>query len=550
MTEASKPPPRVSVLIVSHDRADDLKLVLEAVFATRWPNLEVVVVDNASSDSSPRVAQSFSGVTFVPSNKNLGFAEGNNLALKAATGQYVALVNHDAVIAPDWIERLVTFLEARHDAAAAGGREYFWNDDNPVGSTKNHFWGARDVRRDLSTPADTDKDDAVREVATLPGMAVMIKKKAILEAGAPFLEPTFFMYYEETDFFARVVRKGWKLWYVGAAACWHRTAGRRALSRNVVYHLERNRILFAWRHATTQRVEKLEKRLRQRATAALWEGPFKRVIGSSQKADACSARRAAWRWIEENRGLLDEHRKRWFPHGHPFDDLARSIQSRADYHGKPRPEVAALVPADARNVLDVGCAGGGLGRTIKQLRPEAKVRGIEPSPEAVAIAKDVLDDVRQGTAEAVLPPGWPRPDVIVFSDVLEHTTDPWAVLLRWRAQLAQGGTLIVSLPNVTHKSVLAPLLRGRFDYEPEGVLDKTHVRFFTRATAIELVESGGFEVVDLKRVETPSTNRVLGWMLRGIARRQMKREISREQWGKPGLKLADVYTLQFLITAK
>ena len=550
MVDTLPRPPRVSVLIVSYNRADDLRLALEAVFATRWPNLEVIVVDNASSDSSPRVAKSFEGVTFVPSSTNVGFAGGNNLALERATGQYVALVNNDCVIAPDWIEILVEFLEKNPATAAAGGREYFWNDDNPLGSTENHFWGPRDVRRNGEVPAATDRDDDVREVATLPGMAVMIRRSAIDAAGAPFLDPAYFMYYEETDFFARVVRRGAKLHYLAAAACWHRTAGRRALSRNVVYHLERNRILFAWRHASEGRIEKLEARLRRRAIAALWQGPAQWIVGRRQKADTCAARRAAWRWVREHRATLREHRAKWATMGVHYDVLSRAIQARADYYGKPRPEVAELVPADARHVLDIGCAGGGLGRTIKQLRPSAQVRGIEPVEAAAAIARTVLDDVSVGTAESVLPPGWPRPDCIVLSDVLEHTTDPWAVLLRWRAQLAPGGTLVVSLPNVTHKSVLSPLLRGRFDYEEDGVLDRTHVRFFTRSTAIELIESGGFEVTSLKRVETPATNRPFGWIVRGIARRQMRAERTRADWTRRGLRLADLYTLQYLITAR
>jgi len=243
--------PRVSVLVVSYNRADDLKLALQAVFATSWPNLEVIVVDNASTDSAADVAASFERVTLIRSKTNLGFAAGNELALKQASGEFVALVNNDAVIAPDWIERLVTFLTQHERAAAAGGREYFWNDANPLFARTNHFWGPRDVERNGEIPAATDSDDDVREVATLPGMAVMIRRAAIDDVGAPFLDPIYFMYYEETDFFARAVRKCWRLHYVAAAACWHRTAGKRALSRNVEYHLERNRIVFAWRHSTS-----------------------------------------------------------------------------------------------------------------------------------------------------------------------------------------------------------------------------------------------------------------------------------------------------------
>jgi GT2 family glycosyltransferase/ubiquinone/menaquinone biosynthesis C-methylase UbiE len=542
--------PRVSVLVVSYNRADDLKLALEAIFATRWPDLEVIVVDNASTDSAATVAQSIAGVKLIRSPDNLGFAAGNNLALAQATGEFVALVNNDAVIAPDWIETLVQFLENHERTAAAGGREYFWNDDNPLGARTNHFLGPRDFKRNGEVPAATDVDDDVREVATLPGMAVMIRRAAIDDVGAPFLDPTFFMYYEETDLFARAVRKGWRLHYVAAAACWHRTAGKRVLPRAVEYHLERNRILFAWRHSTHERALKLEDRLRRRALAATWEGPLRRLTGDRSRADRSAARRDAWKWVNSNRALLAEHRARYAQLGPPFDALARTIQSRADYYGKPRPEVAALVPESSRNVLDVGCAGGGLGRTVKALRPAARVRGIEPVSEAAAVARTVLDDVAIGTADSALPAHWPKPDCVIFSDVLEHTVDPWKVLRRWRADLAPGGTLVVSLPNVTHESVLGPLLRGRFEYEDEGVLDRTHLRFFTRTTAIELLESCGFEITSFARVEARTRGGLMGALRRSIARRQIARERSSNSWRTPGLVAADRQTLQFLFTAR
>jgi len=149
-----------------------------------------------------------------------------------------------------------------------------------------------------------------------------------------------------------------------------------------------------------------------------------------------------------------------------------------------------------------------------------------------------------------MPAAWPRPDCVIFSDVLEHTSDPWAVLRRWRSVLAPGGTLVVSLPNVAHKSVLRPLLRGRFDYADEGVLDRTHLRFFTRVTAIEMIEACGFEVITFARVETPPSSGPIGWILRTIARSQVRNERTREDWTRKGLKVADVHTLQYLITAR
>ena len=86
-------------------------------------------------------------------------------------------------------------------------------------------------------------------------------------------------------------------------------------------------------------------------------------------------------------------------------------------------------------------------------------------------------------------------DLILALDVLEHLVDPWSVVRKLDRVLRPGGALIASIPNVRHHSVLVPLLfRGRWRYMPMGPLDRTHLRFFTRSTAIDLVESSGMRV--------------------------------------------------------
>jgi SAM-dependent methyltransferase len=93
------------------------------------------------------------------------------------------------------------------------------------------------------------------------------------------------------------------------------------------------------------------------------------------------------------------------------------------------------------------------------------------------------------------PPDVGAPDLILFLDVLEHLVDPAAVLSRFASRLAPGGAVIVSVPNVAHPSVVLPLaIRGQWTYADAGILDRTHLRFFTHKTAMELVESGGFHV--------------------------------------------------------
>ena len=152
------------------------------------------------------------------------------------------------------------------------------------------------------------------------------------------------------------------------------------------------------------------------------------------------------------------------------------------YYEWTRPELQALVPAEAALVLDVGCGRGGLGAELKADRPELRVHGIEYVPEVAEIAAERLDDVIAADLDALesLPEHWGPFDAIICGDVLEHLRDPARALTILRDSLSKRGVLIASIPNIRHWSVLYPLLvQDRFTYEDAGLLDRTHVHFFT-----------------------------------------------------------------------
>jgi len=177
----------------------------------------------------------------------------------------------------------------------------------------------------------------------------------------------------------------------------------------------------------------------------------------------------------------------------PSDAVAAApAPPRSDYYAFTRPEVQRLVGRRARRVLDVGCAQGNVGAGIKE-RQGAEVWGIETDPAAAAIAGKRLDRVIATPVEEAmseLPDGYF--DAIVLADVLEHLADPAAVLSGLARKLTANGELVVSLPNVAHWSVVQDLLQGRWNYQDAGILDRTHLRFFTRKTALELFTAAGF----------------------------------------------------------
>jgi len=159
----------------------------------------------------------------------------------------------------------------------------------------------------------------------------------------------------------------------------------------------------------------------------------------------------------------------------------------------------AAVPAGAR-VLDVGCATGYLAERLAHAGHE--VVGIELDPQAAEVARSRggFQVVTGSAAEAAdLAQVGGAFDAILCGDVLEHLADPERVLRALRERLAPGGVLIASLPNAAHWTARRELLRGRFPQADHGIFDRTHLRFFTRMTARELLRRSGYDVV----AETP-----------------------------------------------
>ena len=153
-----------------------------------------------------------------------------------------------------------------------------------------------------------------------------------------------------------------------------------------------------------------------------------------------------------------------------------------------------------KRVLEFGCASGYVSRVLRDRG--CKVVGIEIDPEFASQAKEFCEDVIIGNAEeldleSILTER--SFDVAVFGDVLEHMSDPLGMLRRVRQWLVPDGYVVASLPNIAHGAVRLALLDGRFDYTPEGLLDETHLRFFTHDTIKDLFHQAGFVLVETQR---------------------------------------------------
>jgi SAM-dependent methyltransferase len=230
---------------------------------------------------------------------------------------------------------------------------------------------------------------------------------------------------------------------------------------------------------------------------------------------------------------------------HLGDDVAYDPQ----YHDNARVEIASFIHGDPGLVLDVGCGGGATGKLVKQKFPGARVIGIESNPHAAERARAFLDDVicePIDTAPVLERLNGSRADLVLLLDVLEHLYDPWRTLLHVRGWLAPGTRVLASVPNVRNLVTLDSLAAGRWEYEPNGVLDITHLRFFTRASLRELFEETGYTVsrlTPLFRNETVDPYVIARQPGRLTTRNLSIRYRDRED-------LEDLYAFQYVVEAR
>jgi 2-polyprenyl-3-methyl-5-hydroxy-6-metoxy-1,4-benzoquinol methylase len=178
-------------------------------------------------------------------------------------------------------------------------------------------------------------------------------------------------------------------------------------------------------------------------------------------------------------------------------DMNEVLRSqRADVYESERRELHALIPIEARNILDLGCSTGALGMAIKA-RQQTRVHGVEMCSEYAAVARSRLDRVDELRIEEFLDRERPDDapfDCLIAADVLEHLVDPWTALKRTVGLLTPEATVIVSVPNVLWGPGLLRIIRsGRWPRDAQGVYDGTHLRWFGLQDSIDLLVQAGIE---------------------------------------------------------
>jgi GT2 family glycosyltransferase len=261
----AEPTPHVAVVVLSFNRCDDTKACLESLRRLRWEQLTVIVVDNASTDGTlEAVRRDFPEIVLIHSDENLGFAEGNNIGLRAAFAagaDYALLLNNDTIADEGLVEALVGEALRRPDAGALCPMIHYV--DPP-----DHIWyaGARFDPRAIHNgrhtgyrERDTGQYHSVREIGRATGAAMMVPRAVVEHVG--FMDGRLFLQVEDVEWSLRMRAAGYRILFVPEGRVLHRVSvasgGERA--PDTAYYEMRNTLEVCSRHAPVRRLARLRR---------------------------------------------------------------------------------------------------------------------------------------------------------------------------------------------------------------------------------------------------------------------------------------------------
>ncbi len=242
--------PLVSIVTISFDHPEVTCALLESLRHITYPNIEIIVVDNASPKDDPAIIkQSYPEIIFIQSEKNLGFAGGNNIGIKQSKGKYVLLLNNDTEVGPGFLEPLVAKFESNPKIGAVSPKiKFFFQPDTIQFSGQapiNHYtMRSHGYGYGVKDEGQFDKDATTSFVH---GAAMMVSREVLKKVG--LMAEIYFLYYEELDWGARIRAAGYELWYVHNSTVMHKesiSTGR--LSPFKTYYMNRARVLYLRRN--------------------------------------------------------------------------------------------------------------------------------------------------------------------------------------------------------------------------------------------------------------------------------------------------------------
>lgn len=246
--------PRVSIIMLTWKSYEVTRECLASLRSVRYPNFEIVLVDNASGDgSAEKLVQEFPELALIQNETNLGFPAGNNVAIRQVLERgtdYLLLLNNDTIVAPDFLTELVRVAETDPKIAMVNPKIYYFEPADRIwcaGGAHKPWWSFARMRG--VNQRDVGKYNRTEEVSFITGCACLVKASVVRQIG--LLDEIFFLGFEDLDWSVRALKAGFKAYYAPSSVIWHKASydTKKNLGKPVKdFYSTRNSILFARKH--------------------------------------------------------------------------------------------------------------------------------------------------------------------------------------------------------------------------------------------------------------------------------------------------------------
>lgn len=243
--------PLVSIITVNYNGLLHTQAFLAAMQKVSYPSIEIIVVDNASKEDAAILKVTYPEIILLKSEMNLGFAGGNNLGIQRAKGDYILLLNNDTEPAPGFLEPLVELMLSRPQIGAVTAKLLYYDDPSRVqfaGGTGINLYTGRGFAIGYGALDGTEYCQNYQTKA-IHGAACMFSRAVLEKVGN--MSTLFFLYYEETDYYERIHKAGFEVWFCGMSKVLHKesmSTGKQSPLK--IYYLTRNRLLFLRRNTS------------------------------------------------------------------------------------------------------------------------------------------------------------------------------------------------------------------------------------------------------------------------------------------------------------
>ncbi len=242
--------PFISIITVNYNSTVVTCELLSSILQLKYPYFEVIVVDNHSTENpSNKFSSILPAVKVVLSNKNLGFAGGNNLGIRHAAGEYLLFVNNDTELTPNMIEGMLEVFDKYQDAGVVSPKFHYYFHPNLIEYAGYQAVNIFNGRNNMigCKEKDLGQYDELKQTHYAHGGAMMVPAKVIREVG--LMPEIYFLYYEEFDWCEQIKRHGYKIYYQYKSLIYHKesmTTGKKSVLKT--FYITRNRILFMRRN--------------------------------------------------------------------------------------------------------------------------------------------------------------------------------------------------------------------------------------------------------------------------------------------------------------